>query len=270
MRKQSYNTIDLTGKRFGRLTVVSFSGSNSTGKRTWICMCDCGVKTIVATGDLRSGNTESCSCLKREKTGNRSYKHGLVKTSEYHTWSGLIQRCTNKKSDSYEYYGGDGVSVCKRWRDSFENFYADMGPKPTPKHTIDRYPNQKGNYEPGNCRWATKEQQSSNMSSNVLITHEGKTLTISNWARLLLLNRNTISKRLKMGLESKDILGSADRKRMITWNGETMNVRKWSRKTGINYQTLMYRIHKCGMNPPELFHRERKNRKRGLVESEIV
>lgn len=162
--------IDLTGDHFGRWVVLYKVCSSEKGKTRWMCRCECGTKRIVNGNNLRRGLTNSCGCLNREKsserTGKLSYKHGhssrTEKSSEYRSWSSMRNRCKYPCVKGYEYYGGCGIKVCKRWLSSFSNFWDDMGPKPTPQHTIDRYPNPNGNYEPKNCRWATKKQQRHN------------------------------------------------------------------------------------------------------------
>ena len=153
--------IDFTGKKFGRLTAVRFSGR--VGKRRhWLCDCECGGTVTVAVSNLTGGGVRSCGCLKLEavaKAQGAARKHGetLPRTTEYRAWVNMQDRCYNPKNPSHRYY--IGITVCPRWQESFENFLADMGRKPTPKHSLDRWPNNAGNYEPGNCRWATSKEQ---------------------------------------------------------------------------------------------------------------
>lgn len=159
-------TRHLTGLRFGRLVVVSLAASAKAGtKRTWKCRCDCGGESVVRSDALTTGNTQSCGCLVQEhmsKIGKTNATHRLSRTPEYQSWSRMIHRCYFPQDKGFKYWGGLGVTVCERWRDSFEAFLADMGPKPSLRHSIDRYPDNCGNYEPDNCRWATPLQQRHN------------------------------------------------------------------------------------------------------------
>jgi hypothetical protein len=154
------NIRDLTGIRSGRLIAVALAGTTGgqQSQALWRCQCSCGNEIVVAAGHLASGHTRSCGCLQRE---NR-IKHGQSRSAEYMTWLNMQQRCYNPKTVRYHLYGGLGVTVCQRWRDSFETFLADMGPRPSPQHSIDRYPDPNGNYEPSNCRWATAKEQAAN------------------------------------------------------------------------------------------------------------
>lgn len=159
---------DLTGRDFGRLTVTEFAGVQDRGPRKkqllWRCKCSCGRTTVVSTAKLNYGWTTSCGCWQREarERSKKNLKHGRHNTPEYYAWTGMKQRCLNPNYHHYENWGGRGITICQRWIDSFEAFYADMGPKPSPQHSLDRFPNGDGNYEPGNCRWATAKQQANN------------------------------------------------------------------------------------------------------------
>lgn len=194
--------IDLTGTRFGRWYVLSRAENNRHKQPRWNCLCDCGNEKAVIGGALASGASRSCGCLNidvhRATCIKRNTTHGLTKTPEHDTWVNIRQRCENPKCLTYAKYGAKGISVCERWQ-SFENFLADMGKKPTPKHTIDRFPNNSGNYEPGNCRWATQAQQQVNRRNNVFVSYNGETLVIPEWSRRTGVAIETIRQRIKKG-----------------------------------------------------------------------
>lgn len=154
--------IDITGQRFGRWTVLSLH-CRKRQVTSWLCVCDCGRQKIVNQGNLRQGKTRSCGCLGRELNVARSTKHGQKRrgraSGAYITWQMMITRCSNPNFPNYKYYGGRGIIVCERWR-SFENFLADMGPRPE-GYTIERV-DVDGAYEPANCLWIARGEQTKN------------------------------------------------------------------------------------------------------------
>lgn len=175
---------DMTGLVFHRLTVVGRLGTSGR-EPLWDVLCECGTRSATTSSRLRGGITKSCGCLKRETAGASKVTHGATRggaTKEYATWARIITRCTNPNIRNWNRYGGRGISVCERWRSSFEAFLADMGPSPSRRHSIDRYPNNDGNYEPGNCRWATAEQQARNTSAARILVIDGRALSVVEWA----------------------------------------------------------------------------------------
>jgi hypothetical protein len=159
------NFESLHGRRFGRLTVLRLVRNLARQGSHWLCRCACGNLTEVAVKHLKNGHTKSCGCLSVEAVVKRSMVHGAARrgksTQIYKIWSSMKNRCFNPSNHAFKNYGGRGITVCQEWIDSFESFLAYMGPRP-PGRSIDRYPDNNGNYEPGNVRWATPKEQSAN------------------------------------------------------------------------------------------------------------
>ena len=182
----------MIGKRFGRLVVLGRKGT-SFDNATWTCQCDCGVSVIARSDHLTSGTTTSCGCAVLDATTT----HAGSNTRLYRIWIGMRQRCSNPFNTSYDRYGGRGITVCERWENSFEAFREDMGNPPSELHSIERIRNSKG-YSPENCRWATNVEQQNNTRRNRLLTYDGMTLSIAQWARRLGIPPSTISRRLRI------------------------------------------------------------------------
>lgn len=186
--------VDLTGNKFGLLTVVSFSHREKS-KAYWQCRCECGNETVVQGHNLSSGHTSSCGCMRRE-SNDAIITHGKSKTRAHAAWRRMRQRCLNPNDAQYPNYGGRGISICREW-ENFEVFYMDMGDPPVGK-SLDRI-DVNGNYEPINCRWADDFTQGNNRRCVHRITKDGKTMTISEWAKELGLSRYTIVRRIEYG-----------------------------------------------------------------------
>lgn len=192
------NVQNLANHRFGRLTVLRLTERRQSGGVVWLCACECGNACMARGCDLKSGNTKSCGCLNREETVARSVTHGATRggkhTAEYEAWAGAGKRCTNPKDRFFRDYGGRGITVCDRWK-SFALFLADMGERPSPKHSIDRI-DPDGNYDPDNCRWADIKTQSRNKRNAQMLTLNGVTRNIANWADLTGIHYRTLKSRI--------------------------------------------------------------------------
>jgi hypothetical protein len=233
--------VDLTGQRFGRLTVIRRGQNGSRGEVRWWCECSCGKSCVLVFGfSLRGGDTKSCTCLTRE----RFLSHGRSSSPEHKAWIALKQRCSNPKLSSYPYYGGRGIRVCERWMNSFENFLTDMGPRPSAEHSIDRL-DVNGNYEPSNCIWSDPRQQARNKRNSLLVAHNGETLHINEWSERTGINPATLRKRLltlswtpKRAFETP--AGPYRRGFSISYQGETLSLSAIARKEGVCNHSLYY------------------------------
>lgn len=201
-------TLDITGKKFGRLLVIEKVSSSRMGS-IWNSVCDCGNETLSRYFELTSGRKQSCGCLQREQLGNRRRTHGNAvhtnRTPEYKVWSAMKSRCYNPNNIGYDNYGGRGIKVCDRWKNSFENFLTDMGPRPSKDMSIDRI-DFNGNYEPSNCRWANDKTQSNNRRSSVFVEYQGIKMSSAEWAEVVGLRNFTVLNRLKADWSIKDVL----------------------------------------------------------------
>lgn len=191
---------DLSGKVFGRLTVIKFIGVQERVAR-WECLCQCGIVKSYRSASLISGHTASCGCLGMERRSGASKTHGKRNTTEYQSWCNMRRRCYDEQNQKYHRYGGRGIIVCERWlgKNGFSNFYKDMGERPTKNHTLERR-NNDGNYEPTNCGWDTKKVQANNRSTNHFIEHNGVIKTITEWEMIILgKSKGEITRRMKRG-----------------------------------------------------------------------
>lgn len=184
------------GQRFGRLvTIEKLDVRTKGGDSQYSCKCDCGAVKTVSSYRLKIGKTKSCGCYRKETTSKSFRTHGLRKSPEYTVWALMISRCHNKNNKSYERYGSRGISVCDRWKNSFESFLADMGNRPADGLQIDRI-NNDGNYEPSNCRWVTKTENARNKRSNVVIKYNGQSATVAEWGERIGINAKALRLRL--------------------------------------------------------------------------
>ncbi|MGW3813444.1 hypothetical protein [Streptomyces sp. NPDC005046] len=194
--------IDMTGRVYERLTVIAAAGKTKHGQYMWRCRCECGDETTVPGGDLRTGHTTSCGCAQRGKISAARRVHGQTDMPLHVRWKNMIQRTSDPNSSSYAHYGGRGITVCERWREAngqgFLNFAADMGPTFQLELTLERI-DVDGPYSPENCRWATPTEQARNRRSNCLLTFQGQTRPLAEWAELLGLRGRAIWWRIHQG-----------------------------------------------------------------------
>lgn len=188
---------------------IFFNRSDRPGYYRWHAnyMCHCGKSFEALVANVASGKTKSCGCLSsRKRIGQQSITHGASKTRVYRIWLGMIRRCSDIKHNRYADYGGRGISVCDRWLESFSNFLIDMGHPPSDKHSLDRYPNNDGNYQPDNCRWATASQQARNTRFTKRITANGESLQLVEWSERLGIDKRIIDCRLRRGWSEHDAI----------------------------------------------------------------
>jgi hypothetical protein len=237
--------IDITNQRFGRLIARYIAERRPTKSGTriyWFCDCDCGNTKNVASDKLRDRRrpTQSCGCLWEEVwddfhvKASEDCRANLRDLPEHPIWLGMIRRCYDPRATGYSYYGGRGITVCDRWRYSFKAFYEDKGPRPSPKHSIDRWPSPNGDYCPENTRWATKAEQSRNHSRNHWITYQDRTLCLQDWANEFGISANGLKRRIdQWGIE-----------RAFSTPLHKGDLAETARNHGINEQTFRQRIRK--------------------------
>jgi hypothetical protein len=208
--------IDLTGQRFGKLVVIErLFERNGYLSAIWVCKCDCGNTSRVLMHNLRSGKTKSCGCAmkafsesffeNRGKGGLSRKTHGLTFSREYRIWNGIKTRCYNEKREKYASYGGRGIVMSEEWRESFETFYKDMGPRPSPEHTVERRDNNAG-YCKENCYWATREEQNRNKRSNRYYEYNGVRKIITDWCADWNVNCATVDYHLQQGMSFDEVV----------------------------------------------------------------
>lgn len=208
---------DHAGKEYGSLSVVSYAGRDINGRHLWLCNCRCGKQVTVAACSLATKNTTSCGCARARSARenikkaifsgpeNEAYIHGKTGSLEYNSWQAMKRRCSVDPK-----YVSKGIKVCERWDASFVNFLKDMGEKPTPQHSLDRFPDRDGDYTPQNCRWATPKEQARNTCKTRMVTISGESKSLSEWAELSGLRHHTISYRIAAGWPDEKILTTKD------------------------------------------------------------
>jgi len=214
---------DQTGRRFGRLFVRGFIGQGSAAEALWWCSCDCGRDTVVSTGELnrksdgRRSGVKSCGCLQPDVAAVTHTRHGCTRngaSAEYQAWLDMKARCSNQNAQEWDRYGARGIKVCDQWRHSFEAFIADVGPRPSPDHSIDRI-DTNGNYEPGNCRWATRKEQQRNRRCTTFVVFDGERLPLAELAERVGISRHSLKGRMRkgIGIEAAVALGPSSASR---------------------------------------------------------
>lgn len=199
------------GSVYGDWVVLSESSPSRGGRRRFICRCSCGVERAVDLSHMRGGRSTGCGCRAARNTSKRVWVHGQANGGgvrpagrEYAAWQSMKDRCFNPDNQDYGRYGGRGITVHPKWLD-YLAFFRDMGSRPSPKHSLDRI-NNDGNYEPGNCKWSTPREQCRNQEKTLWLTHEGRTLTLREWAETSGIPYDTLYGRFKCGRPSEEIL----------------------------------------------------------------
>lgn len=214
---------DITGQRFGRLVALGPVVERKGGQIMWLCRCDCGNLTTIRSQGIRSGRTQSCGCFHRELVTRLGTTHGLTDNPLRTIWSDIIKRCTNPNATNYKNYGGRGISICDEWRHDFQAFFDHVTQLPhcgEKGYSIDRIDND-GNYEPNNVRFATKYEQSHNSRRSTLITYNGETKCIADWARSVGMKPSMLSGRLRRNMSIKDALSTPSRYKSKTIHSPT-------------------------------------------------
>lgn len=235
---------DITGNKYGKLTVTGFSHRNKNYRYYWKCKCDCGNEKIVERSQLKNEKTKSCGCLVKERATEANITHGMSGTKIYKIWYGMKTRCYNSVSPKYKNYGARGIEICDEWLNSFETFYIwsmDNGYKEG--LTIDRI-DVNGNYEPSNCRWVDNKVQANNKTNNVYIIYNNKTQTLIQWCEELGLEPGKIYLRYERNpnISPEELFNTEiNNKILITYRNKTQSIRKWCKDLNLNYVTICSR-----------------------------
>lgn len=203
--------LQIAGERYGRLVAIERVAPHASGYTQWSFRCDCGVVTTKPVRDIRLGKIESCGCLliEKRKVAHRSHGHtsGGAETPEYRCWKAVIARCCSPDRKDWHRYGGRGIKVCDEWRGNFASFLAHIGARPSLRHSIDRYPDKNGNYEPGNVRWATSKEQARNSRMNRIVDFDGASITLVELAERTGIKRERLAYRLNKGMDAAAAVG---------------------------------------------------------------
>lgn len=241
--------INMVGQKFGDIDILERVGTASSRDAIWRYRCVCGEIHKASGYAIRSGKTTCCPKCAAKKVGQCSVTHGLTESPEYGSWTDMKTRCLNPNSTSYSGYGGRGISICDRWADSFEAFLSDMGPKPTPDHSIDRIDND-GNYEPANCRWATRIEQARNRrnfretAGVIEIEINGVVKPLVDWCEEYECKPKTAYLRFKNGLRGEDVFRRVGAR--LKFKGIEDTISGWAERTGIKKNTISMRVNKYG------------------------
>ena len=234
--------VDITGKVFGRLTVLGLERKGK-GRTYWNCRCECGKEKVILKSNLMSGASGSCGCRIIEAK-KREATHGLSKTRLANCWYSIKGRCLNKDDQAYHYYGGRGIKMYKEWEESLVSFYNwAMENGYEENLTIDRIdPN--GNYEPSNCRWITQKEQTRNRRNNVFVEINGESKTIGEWAEISGIHASVLHARRKSKNFNEETFLRPQNKTFVEYNGHTYKVKEFSSLTGIKdskIRSLLYK-----------------------------
>lgn len=216
MSRGGHNRIDMTGRVFGRLTVTEFSHTKKTKSGScamWEARCDCGTVKVYRGANLRNGSTSSCGCLNKERSAEAARlthtTQGMTNTPTWKSWKSMHDRCLLASHKDYDRYRH--ITICDRWLNNFEAFFADMGERPDGT-TLERIDNE-GHYSPDNCRWATHKEQARNRRNGAFVTHNGQSKTLAEWSEILGVRPSTLWRRLKRGMPAEKALTASSFKK---------------------------------------------------------
>ena len=235
----------LSGQTFGLLTVLSSEPRITRTGRTmsgWRCACACGTEKVVPTGHLMRGAVKSCGCMSATWKRQNATRHGQYGTPTHTSWIDMMRRVRNPNCKHWKHYGGRGITVCERWTD-FASFREDMGDKPGRAYELERIDNE-GNYEPKNCKWATRKEQMANTRASVKITVGDETLVQEEWARRTGVSSSLIIRRRKLGYTDQEAatLPPTDTRRYIAINGDKRNLDAWALESGLSKMVIRRRL----------------------------